>query len=89
MTTKALFNFLNLKSRAILKTAITMVFQSVIVSFPIAIQTEIIMATDATLTASKNDENNFEFLIFSTNGFNRATKANEGRKIPIVATKAP
>ena len=69
--------------------AIKIVRQSVIESLPIAKQTEIIMATEATFTASRNAENNTELRIFLTNGFRNATKTNEGRKIAIVEITAP
>ncbi|MNL74971.1 hypothetical protein D3C87_2006920 [compost metagenome] len=72
-----------------LTIVIAIVRQSVIVSFPIAKQTEIMMATEATLTASKKIENIFEFLIFLTKGLSKATNTKEGRKIPIVETIAP
>ena len=52
-------------------------------------QIEIIIATEATFTASKNAENNFEFRIFLTIGFRKATKTNEGRKMAIVERIAP
>lgn len=63
--------------------------QSLIVSLPIAKHTEIIMATDAIFTASKNAVNKLELRIFLTKGLSKATKINEGKKIPIVDTIAP
>lgn len=47
---------------------------------PIAKHTEIIMATDAIFTASKNTENKLELRIFLTKGLSKATKINEGEK---------
>ena len=47
------------------------------------------IATDATFTASRNAEKDFEFLIFRTSGFSKATNKNDGRNIPKVAIKAP
>jgi len=73
----------------ILKIAMEIVRQSVIVSFPIEKQTETIMAIEATFTASRKAENEFEFRIFRTSGFNKATKTNDGRKIAMVETIAP
>lgn len=64
--TNAEFNFLYPKAMAILITAIKIVRQSVMVSFPISKQMAMIMATDARFTASKNAENSFEFRIFLT-----------------------
>ena len=72
-----------------LQTAIAIVLQSVMVSLPIEKQTEMMMATDATLTASKKEENNLEFRIFLTKGFSKATNTKDGRKIPIVEMMAP
>jgi len=72
-----------------LKTAIVIVRQSVMVSLPIEKQTETIIATEATFTVSRNAENNFEFRIFFTSGLSNATNTNDGRKIPIVETIAP
>lgn len=72
-----------------LNTAIDIVRQSVMVSLPIVKQTEIIIATEATFTASKNAENKVEFRIFFTSGLSKATNTNEGKKIPIVETSAP
>ena len=72
-----------------LKTAIKIVRQSVIESFPIVKQTEIIMATEAIFTASKNAENNTELRIFLTKGFRKATNKNEGRKMAMVEIAAP
>ena len=63
--------------------------QSVMVSLPMEKQTETIIATDATFTASRNAEKSFEFLIFLTNGLSKATNTNDGRNIPIVETIAP
>lgn len=48
----------------ILNRAIKIVRQSVIVSFPISKQIQIIIAIEETFTASKNVENNLEFRIF-------------------------
>ena len=56
-TINALFNFLKQNVNTILITAINIVRQSVIVSLPIAKQTERIIATEATLTASRKAEN--------------------------------
>ena len=72
-----------------LKTAIKIVRQSVIESFPIVKQTEIIMATEAIFTASRNAENNTELRIFLTKGFRKATNKNEGRKMAMVEIAAP
>lgn len=69
--------------------AIRIVRQSVMVSLPIAKQTAIIMATEATFTASKNAEKPTEFRIRFINGLSRATNTNEGRKIPTVEMTAP
>ena len=66
-----------------------MVRQSVIVSLAICIQIEIIIATEDTLTASKKTEKAFEFRSFLTNGFNKATKTNEGKNIARVDINAP
>ena len=44
---------------------------------------------EATFTAFKKEENNFEPRIFRTNGFRNATKRKEGKKIPRVETIAP
>ena len=64
-----------------LKIAIVIVRQSVMVSLPIEKQTETIIATDATFTASRNAENSFEFRIFFTSGLSKATKMNEGNRV--------
>ena len=69
--------------------AIKIVRQSIIVSIPISKQILIIIAIEATFTASKKVENNFEFLIFFTKGFKRATKIKEGKNIAIVEMNAP
>ena len=69
--------------------AIKIVRQSVIESLPMAKQTEIIIATEATFTASKKAENSLELRIFLTRGFRKATNTNEGRKIAIVEIAAP
>lgn len=63
--------------------------QSVTVSLPIERQTETIMATEATLTASRNTENSLESRIFLTSGLSKATNTNEGKKMPMVETTAP
>lgn len=47
------------------------------------------IATEATFTASRKADINFELRIFLTIGFRSATKAKEGRKIPIVEMIAP
>lgn len=47
------------------------------------------IATEATLTASRNAENSFEFRIFFTIGFSNATNTNEGKNMAIVETIAP
>lgn len=73
----------------ILNRAIKTVRQSIIVSFPISTQIEIIIAIDATFTASKNVENNLESRIFFTSGFNNATKIKDGKKMAIVEINAP
>lgn len=88
-TIKALLIFLNPNIKIILSNAIEMVRQSVMVSFPIVKQTAIIIATDATFTASKKVENNLEFLIFFTNGLSNATNTKDGRKIPMVEIRHP
>ena len=88
-TINAMFIFLYLKVKAILKTAIKIVRQSVIESLPMAKQTEIIIATEAMFTASKKAENKTELRIFLTSGFRNATKTKEGRKIAIVEITAP
>ena len=77
------------KSILIMKQAIETVRQSVMVSFPIAKQTEMMIATEATFTASRKVENRTELRIFFTNGFSKATKMKDGRKIPMVETIAP
>lgn len=89
ITIKALFTFLYLNTIRILKTAIKIVRQSVMVSFPITKQMAAIIATDATFTASRNTENSLEFRIFFTIGFNNATNTKDGKKIPRVDTTAP
>lgn len=66
-----------------------MVRQSVIVLAPIWIQTDTIIATEATFTASKKVLNVTEFRNFFTKGFSKATKKKEGKKIAIVDTRAP
>ena len=58
-------------------------------SFPMAKQTEIMMATEAIFTASRNAENNTELRIFLTNGFRKATNTKEGRKMAMVEITAP
>ena len=63
--------------------------QSVSESLPISKHTAIIMATEATFTASRNIENIVEFLIILTIGLSRATKTKEGKKMAIVDTAAP
>src|SRR5665213_470344 len=63
--------------------------QSEMETLPIAKQIPKIIATDAIFTASRNDENIFEFLIFLAKGFNNAINKKEGKKIPRVATDAP
>ena len=88
-TTQALFTLLKPNVTTILKAAIKMVRQSVIVSLAIEKQMEAMMATDATLTASKKAENSTELRIFFTNGFNKATNRNAGTKIATVETTAP
>ena len=65
----------------ILKTAIKIVLQSVTLSFPISKQITEIRATDATFTASKKEENNFDVLNFFTSGLSKATNTKEGKKI--------
>ena len=85
----ALFIFLYLNVINILMMAIKTVLQSIIVSFPIATQIETIIAIEATLTASKKVENTAELRIFFTNGFSKATKINEGKKMAIVDSNAP
>ena len=77
------------KVNVMLKRAIKTVRQSVMLSWPMEKQIEIIMATDATFTASRNAEKRVELRIFFTSGFSTATKINDGRKIPMVETIAP
>ncbi|CAD7811086.1 hypothetical protein CHRY9390_02298 [Chryseobacterium aquaeductus] len=69
--------------------AIKTVRQSMMVSFAIVIQIAAIIATEATFTASKKADKLLEFLNFFINGFTKATKRNEGRKIAIVDKTAP
>ncbi len=88
-TINALFIFLKTKTATKLAMAITMVRQSVSVSFVISMQTAMINATAATLTASKIAPMIFDFRILGINGFNSSTKRKEGRKMPIVAASAP
>ncbi|MNR59373.1 hypothetical protein D3C85_1806200 [compost metagenome] len=59
------------------------------VSLPIWIQIEIIIATEDTFTASKNTEKEVELRSFLTNGFNKATNTKEGKKIAKVEIIAP
>jgi len=63
-----------------LASPINILRQSAMLSFPIEKHTEIIMATEATFTASRNIENKFEVRICFTTGFRKATKTNEGKK---------
>ena len=65
------------------------VFQSTMVSFPMSIHTAIITATAPIFTASKNAPIVFDFRKRGSNGFNIETNKNEGKKIPMVAAKAP
>ena len=89
ITMNALFIFLKINTLIILKQAISIVLQSVKVSFPISTQTAIITATAAMFMASKNAVKILDFRIFGTNGFKMETKMKEGRKIQIVAAIAP
>ena len=77
------------KTTTKLARAITIVRQSVKVSFAMFTQTAIINATAATFTASKIAPIIFDCRILGINGFNIKTKRNEGRKIPRVAASAP
>ena len=86
---KALFIFLKTNTTIRLSSAISIVLQSVKVSFPISIQTATIKATAAMLTASRNEAMALDFLIFGMIGLRMATNINEGRNIPIVAAIAP
>ena len=47
------------------------------------------IAIEATFTASRKEENKYEFLIFLTKGLSKATNTNDGKNIPIVETSAP
>ena len=88
-TIKALFNFLNPKTVAMLSAAINSVRQSVKESLAISKQTATITPTAAIFTVSKKADSAGDFLILWTNGFNRVTKMKEGINIPIVAAIAP
>ncbi len=57
--------------------AIKIVRQSTILSLPITRQTDNIMATEATFTASRNTDKPFELRTFLINGLRNATKTNE------------
>jgi len=81
--------FLNLNTTTAPMNAINIVRQSEMLSLPIVMQIAAIMATDATLTASKKADNAFELRIFLTKGLSNATNTNEGRKIAIVEITAP
>lgn len=69
--------------------AIKIVRQSTTLSLPITRQTDNIMATEATFTASRNTDKPFELRIFFTNGLRNATNTNEGKNIATVETIAP
>ncbi len=47
------------------------------------------IATDATLTASRKMDSPLDWRIFFIKGFSNATKINDGRKIAIVEITAP
>ena len=47
------------------------------------------IAIEATLTASRKEAKANELLIFFTKGFNNATNINDGIKTPAVEIKAP
>ena len=83
------FIFRKTKDKNILATAIAMVRQSVITSFPMVKQTETISATEAMLTASKKAENNLELRINLKKGFKSATNTKDGRKTATVVIRAP
>src|SRR3989337_194673 len=86
---KAVFRRLKKKATKKLIMAITTVLQSSNVIVPISITTAKIMATDAMLTVSKNADMILDFLSLGIRGFKKTTKTNDGKKIPIVAAKAP
>ena len=86
---KAELIFGKLKEITKLTIVIEMVFQSFIDSFPILAQMAKIKATEAILTVSKNADIIPDFLNFGTIGFIKATNTKAGKKIPIVAAKAP
>ena len=65
------------------------VLQSVMISCPIDKHTDKMMATEATLTASRKIESLAELRIFFNKGSNSATKTKAGKKIPMVAMIAP
>ena len=85
----ALLIFWYLNTTTAQMNAINIVRQSEMLSLTIVMQIAAIMATDATLTASKKTDNAFELRIFLTKGLSKATKTNEGRKIAIVEIMAP
>ena len=88
-TINALFIFFKTKTTIKLVRAMTMVLQSVSVSFVISTHTATIKATAATFIASKMALIILDFLILGIKGFKINTNKNEGRKIPTVAARAP
>src|SRR5690606_21308836 len=87
-TMYALF-VLYLKTIIVLISAMVIVRQSVIVSLLITKHTDAIIATDATLTASKKADNPLELRILFIKGLSSATNTNEGRNIATVEINAP
>ena len=69
--------------------AIRIVLQSIMVSLPISIITDRIIAMDTIFMVSKKADINLDFLSLGIRGFKKATNKNEGRKIPRVAAAAP
>lgn len=86
--TNAVFIFLKMNVTMKPAMAIVAVFQFVIEILPNSTQTTRIRATDATFTVSGKAAMVGGCRNFLMSGFNKATKRNEGRNIPIVAAIA-
>lgn len=85
----ALLIFWYLKTTQALINAIVIVRQSVMASLPIVKQTEAMIATEATLTASRKADKLLYLRILFISGLSNATKINDGRNMAIVISMAP
>ena len=87
--TNAVFSFLKKKVMMKLIAAIVIDRQSSNVSLLISMITEKMIAMLAILTVSRNALIIFDLRSLGINGLSNATNKKQGRKMPIVADKAP